>query len=108
MTGIERLQHLLATRPDVALPLREAEDIDQAYAMLARIAAEHNIGTSAADIRAHVDAELAGAQSDGPLSDDQLDGVAGGFGFLSTVMNPLPVLINALFNVGFGNYGRRA
>lgn len=86
---VTRFQELFAANPELAAPLRSIADPATAAETLARIGAANGIATNAAEIRRHIDAALANAQRRGELSDDELDGVAGGTTALMAVLTSL-------------------
>jgi hypothetical protein len=76
--AIARLQALITARPALADPLKGLTDPAIAAERLAGIAGENGITIEAAALLAYFEAAIANAHASGALSDEQLDGVAGG------------------------------
>ncbi len=78
-----QFRDLFAAKPELAVDLNAARDLDAAADALDRVGARHGIATSAAEIRGYVRRLMKDHGADRELSSAQLDGIAGGAGSAS-------------------------
>jgi hypothetical protein len=79
MEVFRQLRDVLVSEPALAQRLRETHTPEEAAEMLARIGAVHGIPTNATELQGHV-YRLIKSAGTSPLSDEALEGVAGGAG----------------------------
>jgi len=76
--ALARLRSLFGEKPDLLDGMKGITDPTAAAAKLAAIAEANGIALDAAELQAHFGQAIAQSQVSGALSDDALDGVAGG------------------------------